>query len=100
MGRVYPLRLEVVGDFEGFTPQVWSKGHHDPCRFLRRAAVAVRRDIDDDEACALLKLGHDRVKHQWWRTDLRGCHETGDVVYQEAAGPGPGVFPATVVWMG
>lgn len=99
MARTYPLTPWVIGGDEDYTPHVWSKGHHDPCRFLRHAALAVRSEVDEYEARVVLRRGHGAVRHEWWRTDVYQTRLTGNVVYESVRGPGPGVFPATIIWL-
>lgn len=87
------MRLEVVIDGVD-QAQVWSRGHHDPCQFMRRAVSRLACEIGDtDEALVWLGWGHDAVRHVWWRGDPNDPPN-----YTDAAGPGVGAFPVTVIF--
>jgi hypothetical protein len=105
----YPLKVERWGE-DG--ENVVSKGHHDPCAFLRRAIrlVAHGYTLDDepsewDRAQAremLATLDHDDVEHEWWRhspsRDMgAGTEWEGMRFFKIVDGPGRGAFPVTVV---
>lgn len=107
--RAYPLKVERWGE-DG--ELLVSKGHHPPCAFLRRAIrlVAHGYTLDDqpsewDRAQArevLAVFDHDDVDHEWWRHKVsrdrgEGTEWEGMRFFKIVDGPGPGVFPVTVV---
>jgi hypothetical protein len=109
MPKVYPLKVERWGE-EGEI--ILSRGHHPPCSFLRRAVRLVHREPlgfgDDDWREVFADLfesahhPHDTVNWEWWRHSVsrdmgEGTEWEGMRYYTPVAGPGPGVFPVTVV---
>lgn len=90
MARAHPLEVFSMDDL-GYA----SKGHHDPETFLAGVADIARGEgLQPDE----YDFSADEVRHMWWRNRPRG-RGSFDVEYVACDGPGPGAFPATVVYI-
>ena len=90
MAKTHPLDVFSMDDL-GYA----SKGHHDPEAFLASVAEVARGEglLPDEYDFAVAD-----VRHMWWRNRPRG-RGLFDVEYVACDGPGPGAFPATVVYI-
>lgn len=81
----------------------YSEGHHDPIAFCDAAIDAAPRwDVDLADLDAPLIAAN--VKHVWWREEAWPDPEVSlaDADYTQfvrEAGPGEGIFPATVIYI-
>lgn len=110
--RTYPLSATYWQWEDG--PVIWSKGHHDPARFLAAAALAWAEE--NDESLEVYESGGwirvegpvwppphlrdpGRVRHEWWANRMHP--DVLDAGYAFMVEPGPatrrGAYPVTVI---